>query len=61
MANAIRDCHDQPHVNNKDSITNLAKEVELLTYERDILLNILRDYPVGQDDGTWIKRREAVI
>ena len=61
MANAIRDCHDDPIINNANSIINLAREVETLTHERDKLLSILRDYPKGQDDGTWIKRRDAII
>ena len=61
MANALRDCHDDPIINNENTIINLAKEVEHLTHERDNLRNILRDYPKGQDDGTWIKRREAAL
>jgi len=29
--------------------------------QREILLQILRDYPKGQDDGSWIRRVEVVL
>ena len=45
----------------KNDWAEMRRDLDNARSEVDTLLSILRDYPKGQDDGQWIKRRNAAM
>lgn len=46
---------------NRSGAYEWKSECERARAQVAVLVNILRDYPKGQDDGTWITRKDAAL
>jgi len=50
--------HANPPILDTDTLRQQRDEARI---RANNMLYILRDYPTGQSDGTWIRRREAAL